>query len=44
MKEYALDIATSIKQNAENGYRSQPNLIDTLNASYDYECKKEDQI
>ena len=36
MKEYALQIAKEIKSNAEVGGRSQPNLIDTLNASFDY--------
>jgi hypothetical protein len=36
MKDYAVEIAMEIKSNAENGGRSQPNLIDALNASADY--------
>ena len=44
MKEYALEIAKEIKWNAEVGSRAQPNLIDALNASYDYGYTKEAQI
>ena len=44
MKDYALEIASEIKANAENGGRSQPNLIDALNASIDYGCDKKTQV
>jgi hypothetical protein len=41
MKEYALEIAKEIKTNAEVGGRSQPNLIDALNAGFDYGSTKQ---
>lgn len=44
MKDYAVEIAMEIKSNAENGGRSQPNLIDALNASADYGFDKKSQI
>ena len=41
MKEFALEIGREIKQNSEVGGRSQSNLIDALNASYEYGYTKE---
>jgi hypothetical protein len=41
MKEYALEIGREIKLNAEIGGRSQANLIDGLNASYEYGYTKD---
>jgi len=41
MKEYALEIGREIKLNAEVGGRSQANLIDGLNASYEYGYTKD---
>ena len=44
MKEYALEIGREIKLNAEVGGRSEANLIDALNASYDYGYTKESHL
>jgi len=44
MKEYALEIAKEIKWNSEVGSRAQPNLMDALNAAYDYGYTKEIQL
>ena len=44
MQEYCLEIAKEIKSNAEVGGRAMPNLIDALNASYDYGYTKESQM
>ena len=41
MKEYALEIGKEVKINAEVGGRCEANLIDALNASYEYGYKKE---
>ena len=43
MKDFALELAAQIKQSAEIGYRAEPNMIDALNASYDYGYTKEQQ-
>tara|TARA_B110000305_G_C19293247_1_gene565257 strand:- start:679 stop:870 length:192 start_codon:yes stop_codon:yes gene_type:complete len=41
MRQYALEIGQDMKNNAEIGMRSEPNLIDALNTSYDYGYTKE---
>ena len=41
MKEFALEIGREIKLNSEVGARSEVNLIDALNASYEYGYTKE---
>jgi histone H3/H4 len=41
VKEFALEISKEIKYNAELAGRSEPNMIDTLNASYDYGYNKQ---
>ena len=43
VKEYALEISKEIKQNAELAGRSEPNLIDSLNAAYDFGYNKQAQ-
>ena len=44
MREYALEIGTEIKKNAELSNRHQPNLIDALVVAREYGDKKEFQI
>ena len=44
MKSFAIELAKEIKNNAEVGGRSQPNLIDALNASFDFNSEKEEKI
>jgi len=36
VEEFALEIGKEIKTNAEIGGRAQPNLVDGLNAAYEY--------
>ena len=40
MREFALEIGSEIKRNAEVGMRAQPNLVDALNTSLDYGYNK----
>ena len=44
MQEFALEIGREIKSNAEVGGRSQPNLVDGLNAAYEYGYTKKAQM
>lgn len=44
MKDFALEIAGQIKQSAEVGFRAEPNMIDALNASYEYGYNKQTQM
>ncbi len=41
VQEFALEIGQEIKTNAEVGGRSQPNLVDALNASHEYGYDKQ---
>ena len=36
VQEFAMEIGREMKSNAEIGGRSQPNLVDGLNAAYEY--------
>lgn len=44
VQEFALEIGQEIKTNAEVGGRSQPNLVDALNASHEYGYDKQTQM
>ena len=44
VQEFALEIGREIKSNAEIGGRAQPNLVDALNASYEYGYTKKAQM
>jgi hypothetical protein len=44
MKEFALEIGREMKMNSEVGGRSEVNMIDALNASYEYGYTKELQM